>query len=346
MSLLQSSSRRRHLPESKERPDLRRLQIQPQEKPTLNPFFFLLWVKKLDATRRQTWALFCMTKKDHRPFNLTLEKASEIIGKLQKGEVVSDCPCGETHQLKPRIETPTKWQPPEKDYKGRIIVLEAVFDDSDIQTDYWAPDRTIERWFVATVEKPITEGKLRRVLTILPKWLQAYTWKYRKGEKYSMSDHPYGQLRAQESTGLAVKKLASYGGDRPVGLLIDISWLDHFEMNDEVKPLPESLDDIKKLIEDKERNEEERRKRMREKMNEAQAKTIAQSTAVIDGRGFHILTEQEKKEEIVKLQQKELERQKEEDHCIHGYAKDLCMICLEQQKEKEKPKSGTLADYF
>jgi len=298
----------------------------------------------MSATNRQTWAIFCMTKKDHRPFNLSLEKASEIIGKLKAGETVTDCPCGEIHQLKPRIPTPTKWQPPEQGYQGRIVVLEAVFDDSDIQTDYWAPDRTLERWFICTIQKPITEGKLRRALTILPQWLQAYTWKYRKGEKYSMSDHPYGQLRAQESTGLRVQKVASYGGDRAVEFLIDITWLEHFEMNDTVKPLPESLDVIKKIVEDKDRQEEERRKRVRAKMNEAQAKTIMQSTAVIDARGFHVYTEQEKKEEIIKLQQKELERQKQEDHCIHGYAKDLCNICLEQQKEK--PKSGTLADYF
>ena len=35
------------------------------------------------ATSRQTWALFCLTKKDHRNMNLTKQQASELIEKYK-----------------------------------------------------------------------------------------------------------------------------------------------------------------------------------------------------------------------------------------------------------------------
>lgn len=35
------------------------------------------------ATKRQTWALFCLTKKDHRDMGLTIYEASQLISKLK-----------------------------------------------------------------------------------------------------------------------------------------------------------------------------------------------------------------------------------------------------------------------
>ena len=55
------------------------------------------------ATPRQTWAIFCMTHRDHRALKLSKGKASEIIGKLMNGETVLDCPCGGIHTVKPRL---------------------------------------------------------------------------------------------------------------------------------------------------------------------------------------------------------------------------------------------------
>jgi len=37
------------------------------------------------ATKRQLWALFCITKRDYRNDNLTMSQASELIQKLGKG---------------------------------------------------------------------------------------------------------------------------------------------------------------------------------------------------------------------------------------------------------------------
>jgi len=65
-----------------------------------------------------------MTKKDHRPYNLTLEKASEIIGKLKAGETVTDCPCGEVHQL--------NVNPQAKELIGKIFYESWGYDQTNI----------------------------------------------------------------------------------------------------------------------------------------------------------------------------------------------------------------------
>ena len=230
----------------------------------------------------------------------------------------------------------------------KVIVLEAVFDDSDLQTDYWAPDRTLERWYVCDLPgKIVTETKLRMAVAQLPTWLQALTWTFVKGEKYSMSHHYYGQLRAGQNFGLEIEHLASYPcGKRGIEFVLDITHLDTFTMNDtKDKPLPASPDEIQKLIDDKEakelawRNDPERKLRAAK----AHADTIAQSTAVIDGRGFHVYTEQEKKEEIAKVVQKFAptinEVEQKEEFCSHGVPKRLCT-------EHSKPRRGNLLDYM
>jgi len=65
-----------------------------------------------------------MTKKDHRPYNLSLEKASEIIGKLKAGETVTDCPCGENHQL--------NVNPQAKELVGKIFYESWGYDQTNI----------------------------------------------------------------------------------------------------------------------------------------------------------------------------------------------------------------------
>ena len=230
----------------------------------------------------------------------------------------------------------------------KVIVLEAVFDDSDIQTDYFARDRPLEKWFVTTLEgKIVNEQKLRRAVLLLPSWLQALTWSFQKGEKYSMSDHYYGQLRAGQNFGLDIEHLASYPcGKRGIEFLLSVEHLSTFTMNDKVEiPLPASPDEIKKLIDEKEakelawRNDPERKLRIAK----GEADTIANSTAVIDGRGFHVLTEQEKKEEIAKVMQKVApvanQLEQKEEFCTCGVPKHLCIT-------HSKPKTGNLLDYM
>lgn len=199
----------------------------------------------------------------------------------------------------------------------KVIVLEAVYNNSDIQTDYFDRDARLKEWYVCDLEgKAVTEAKLRRALRQLPEWLQNLRWDFEKGEKYSMSDHYYGQLRMDENTGIPVKRL--YGGESNVRFLLRVTYLSTFEMNQRKdEPLPQSLEELRRYVENRQREREIKEIQMREKIAEAHAKVIESSHAVIDGRGFHVLTPQEKTEEIVKLQQDLLKKKKEDQERIH-----------------------------
>jgi len=131
-----------------------------------------------------------------------------------------------------------------------VIEIDAVFDDTDIIIDYFAPDRPIERWFVCMLEgKVVTEGKLRSAVKLLPQWLQMYGWTYRPGEKYSMSDHPYGQLRAKEVGVTWPEHLNSGNVRSKMDILMNTCRLSTFEMNDSIEnPIPATYADFKTFI--------------------------------------------------------------------------------------------------
>jgi len=182
-----------------------------------------------------------------------------------------------------------------------IVVLEAVFDDSDIQTDYCHRDRPLETYFVCDLEgKMITEAKLRKALEKLPAWLQGLKWVYEKPEKYSMSDHYYGQLRADEGLGLTIRGEHTYGHyDQSVRFLLSTSTIGIFNMNHTIgKPIPKSIEEMRQFVEQKQKEWKEQRERSKEAMRKAHIETIKSSHAIIDGTGFHILTEEEKKKQI------------------------------------------------
>ena len=85
---------------------------------------------------------------------------------------------------------------------NRIVVLEAVYVESDILTDYFAKDTPYISWYVCEYPgNAVTEAKMRATMQRLPEWLRRYDWKWQIGENYSMSDHPSGQLRADGQTG-------------------------------------------------------------------------------------------------------------------------------------------------
>lgn len=127
-----------------------------------------------------------------------------------------------------------------------MFVLEAVYDNSDIMTDYFHRDAPIGEWFVHPLAgKVVNEAKLRRVLGALPEWLQRYSWTYQKGEKYSMSDHPYGQLRVATD----LRFPCSAGGTSPVLLILGVTWQDNFKMNYSLTdPIPESFEAMKAFV--------------------------------------------------------------------------------------------------
>jgi len=135
-----------------------------------------------------------------------------------------------------------------------IIVLEIVYDNSDIRSDYFDSDHPIQRWYVCDVQgKVVCESKLRRAVMKLPDWLRNFNWTYRRGEKYSMSDHPYGQLRVDEGTGLRYPCSHGFDSDTsPVGFILTTTWRDHFEMNDRVDvPIPPTPEAMRAFVEER-----------------------------------------------------------------------------------------------
>lgn len=60
------------------------------------------------ATQRQTWALFCGTKLDCRNIGLSLEKASDLIGRMKNGENIVDELVGmgavSKGEIKPKVD--------------------------------------------------------------------------------------------------------------------------------------------------------------------------------------------------------------------------------------------------
>lgn len=119
----------------------------------------------------------------------------------------------------------------------QIITLEAVYDSSDLSSDYYSPDTPIKEWFVAEIgTKRVTEEVLRQAAKLLPLWLQQRDWSYRKGEKYSMSDHPYGQLRIDEGLGI---RYFNHGKPKNIALILSATTWSIFRMNhDEYEEIP------------------------------------------------------------------------------------------------------------
>jgi len=142
-----------------------------------------------------------------------------------------------------------------------IITLEAVYDNSDIMTDYFDSDHGIEEWYVCDLQgKVVTESKLRRAVRLLPEWLQNFNWAFRRGEKYSMSDHPYGQLRVDSGTELSFPCSRAFGGDSsPVRFILTACTRSIFEMNDRVDvPIPPTPEAMRAFIDSKIKEREER----------------------------------------------------------------------------------------
>jgi len=139
---------------------------------------------------------------------------------------------------------------------NQILTLEAVYDNSDSMTDYFAKDTPCTSWYVCEYPgRAVTEAKMRAALQRLPEWLRRYDWKWQKGENYSMSDHPRGQLRADGQTGILVYAGSSNSG-REISFLLSTTSESIFLMNNRKEvPIPAALDEFKALIV---RKEEER----------------------------------------------------------------------------------------
>jgi len=186
----------------------------------------------------------------------------------------------------------------------KIIVLEAVFDDSDMQSDYFHRDCPLETWYVCDLEGiKVTEAKLVKALRLLPAWLRNYSWRLRKGEDYSMSDHPYHQLRVDTGVGVAI--LNNWGRRTGLGFILTVTSLRIFEMNHQKDyGIPKTFEDFKYLVSSREREHQERKAKLIEETAKATPKIIQESTAIIDAKGFRILTQEEKDKMIEDFRKK------------------------------------------
>jgi hypothetical protein len=181
-----------------------------------------------------------------------------------------------------------------------MIVLRAVFDDSDPMADYYHPDRAIFEWYVCDLEgKMVTEAKLRRALKKLPEWLQGLNWKYQKPAKYSMSNHYFGQLRADEGVGLTVKGEHTYSHcDKPLRFILTACSKGIFTINNSLnQQIPQSKELLSQMLEAKQQVWSLRNKQTKEAMEQTVPKIIQESIAIIDEKGFHYLTQEEKCEQ-------------------------------------------------
>lgn len=238
------------------------------------------------------------------------------------------------------------------EYK-KIVKLEAVYDNSDIMTDYFARDTPYEQWKICDLDGDrVTEQKLRDALKKCPQWIQALEWTFERGEKYSMSDHPYGQLRHDHSTGVEIRN-GYGGGDRPVTLLISISHLwNNAEKSDLDTSIPATIEELRAYIEGKQDRKEQEAKALKPQSRENALKSIQNSQAsyVIDEKGFHPYTQEDKNREIAKLQEEwAREDRQEAEEIKRKLAEDdrqrLEALKLELERGNEA-ETRTAKDYY
>ncbi|MEM2905054.1 MAG: hypothetical protein QW587_04865 [Candidatus Bathyarchaeia archaeon] len=171
-----------------------------------------------------------------------------------------------------------------------IIVLRAVFSNSDSQRDYYDPDRTLAEWRITELKAGrVTEALLRGALRLLPGWMQALRWTYRKR---TASNHYYGQLRVEEGLGLTVRN--EWGDRVGVGLILEPGYS---RLNPELKPRPpRSLKALNRVIRLYEREAEERERKAREAQSRIMPELIRSATAILDEGGLRVLTRREKED--------------------------------------------------
>jgi len=172
-----------------------------------------------------------------------------------------------------------------------IVVLEARYDNSDIQTDYFGYRTLFERYICDLEGKKVTEKKLRKALRLLSAYYQRLSWKYIKPEKYTLSPHYYGSLEAISN----LEIINDWGYNARIYFVITATYFQPDPL-----PIPKDEAEIKRLIEQHYKEERERAKRTKEAMKKIYPKIIRDATAIIDAKGFRILTEKEKEELIRK----------------------------------------------
>lgn len=179
----------------------------------------------------------------------------------------------------------------------KVIVLEAVYNNSDSQSDYFDRNATLKEWAIELLPgKVVTEAKLRDAVARLPGGFPQLKWTFEKGEQYSMSDHPYGTLESEPLHALRVKATV---GDSCIRLRVTMSHLSDKSIKEKGEPfnyaaLKAAVD--ARIQRDQEWEAERKTDAYKERMRAQQIADILRSSAVIDGRGFVDLRSPEAKQ--------------------------------------------------
>ena len=169
----------------------------------------------------------------------------------------------------------------------KVIVLEAVYDNSDSQSDYFDRNSRLKEWALEPLTgKVVTEKKLRDAVMKLPGGFPKLKWTFEKGEQYSMSDHPYGTLESEPIHALRVKATV---GDSCIRFRVTMTHLS--EQSTKEKGEPFNYVALKRAVDarnEKDREWEAYRKTgtYKQQQREQELKLIQGSAAIIDGRGF------------------------------------------------------------
>lgn len=150
------------------------------------------------ATSRQTWAIFCMTGWDVRNCNLTVEKASEIIGDLKAGKVFNPLLYEGIRQVKKVATTNAA------DYRkiyDEAMEAGRVAGENAIPNSMIVTSETKEQWYVSEGACGFAWVKIMPATQAFCKWLKKEGIVDGKsyGGGYSLWCSGFGQSIARKS---------------------------------------------------------------------------------------------------------------------------------------------------
>lgn len=170
----------------------------------------------------------------------------------------------------------------------RTLALRAVYNNSDIQSDYYHPDAWFECWYIADMPgKRISERKLRNGAALLPSWIRDLGFEY---------ERDYGRYRLRSGFIPDATMDVYGGGQRGVQFLVEDSYSSSLDRaNGHYKPIPKTHGAFMELVEARALKREADRLEAqshtaKSRRTVQQVKSILTATAIFDGNGFEVQT--------------------------------------------------------
>lgn len=177
------------------------------------------------------------------------------------------------------------------DYRD-IMVLHAVYDASDMMSDYWHPNMPLFSFYVGEMPgKRRTISKLRKALKRLPDWIQRLDWN---------DDKTYYDLRFLKSDRVGDRVIKTSGGGSGLTFTLeyemvygDNAYVNGHDRNMGFNMIPSSLSAFNKMVD----NIIAERQRVRDEAKAAAKvrRRIPQGAShVLDQYGFRPITQEER----------------------------------------------------